>query len=210
MNHYSLSQSPFNQLYQETIDEALIEFKKFFEIKILQKLCLIFLYSRQQFDDICGRKTEPFETALSTANLIFMMAEEVYEQESNKKFNPQYNLLTIRHEVCHKFFQRSAWTSQPVWLNEGTSMYLSGQLNRRKKIDQFSNFLLFNSSNFVDGQNIYQESGFVVEKLIEKFGRKQFLNFLQSIRPGSKDFNFDKIFNKTFGFKLTYDNINKL
>ena len=210
MDHYSLQIVPFNKQYQDVIDEALKEFEKFFEVKLFQKLCLIYLNSRQQFDDIIGRKTLPFETAYSTSNLVFMMSEDVYEKESNKKFDSQKNLLTLRHEICHKFFQRMAWTTHPVWLNEGVSIYLSGQLKIRKKIDKFSNFLLFESSNYIDGQDVYKESGFVVQKIIEKFGREKFLVFLKSIRSVSDNQAFLKIFNQVYGFALNYDNINKL
>jgi hypothetical protein len=210
MDHYSLQVVPFDKKYQEIIDDALKEFEKFFKVKLSQNLCLIYLNSRQQFDDIVGRKTLPFETAYSTSNLIFMMSEVVYEKESNKKFDSQKNLLTLRHEICHKFFQRMAWTSRPVWLNEGTSIYLSGQLKNYPKIENFSNFLLFESSNYVDEQDVYKESGFVVQKIIEKFGKDKFLDFLKSIRSVPDNLGFLKIFNQVYGFELNYDNMNKL
>jgi len=210
MNHYSLASAPFNKLYQETIDQALIDCEKFFGIKLSQNLCLIYLNSRQQFDDVLGRKTLPFETGSSISNLIFMMAEEVFEQESNKKFSQESTVLTLRHEVCHKFFQRLAWTSQPTWLNEGTAIYLSGQLKKRNKIDKFSNFLLFESTNFIDGQNVYKESGFFVEKIIDLFGKEKFIEFLKSIRKNSGNQDVLKTFNQIYGLELNYDNINKL
>jgi len=210
MNHYSLQVVSFNQLYQDTIDTAIKEYEKFFKVKLFQNVCLIYLNSRQQFDDVIGQKTLPFETAFSTANFIFIMSEDIYEKESNKKFDPQKNLLTIRHEICHKFFQRMAWTTHPVWLNEGTSIYLSGQLKNYKKINKFSNFLLFETSNYIDRQDVYKESGFVVQKIIKKFGKNKFLIFLKSIRSVSDNLEFLKIFNQVYGFELNYDNINKL
>lgn len=210
MDHYSLQIVPFNKEYQDVIDKAVKEFEKFFEVKLSQKICLIYLNSRQQFDDVIGRKTQPFETAYSNSNFIFLMAEDVYEQESNKKYNPQSILLTLRHEVCHKFFQKTAWISRPVWLNEGAAIYLSGQLKNRSIIDKFSNFLLFENSNYIDGQDVYLESGFVVEKLISKFGREKFLSLLKSIRQVPNNQDFIKKFNRVYGFELNYDNINNL
>lgn len=210
MDHYSLQVVPFNKKYQVVIDKSLIEFEKFFDIKLPQSICLIYLNSRQQFNDIIGRKTQPFETAYSTANFIFMMSEDVYEKESNKKFDLQKNLLTLRHEICHKFFQRLTRTSHPIWLNEGTAIYLSGQLKNHQKIEKFTNFLLFESSNYIDGQDVYKESGFVVQKIIEKFGREKFLVFLKSIGSVPDNQAFLKIFNQVYGFEINYDNINRL
>jgi hypothetical protein len=210
MNQYTLSPSPFNQIYQDTIDTAVEEFEKYFDIKLPLKLCLIFLNSRQQFDDIIGRETKPFETGYSTFNLIFMMAEDVYEQQSNKKFNLQKNLLTLRHEVCHKYYQKLAWTTQPVWLNEGLAIYLSGQLSNHNQVETFSNFLLFKSSNFIDGKDVYEESGFVVEKLILKFGKEKLFDFIKLCRNNSGDEEFNKHFLSVYGLELNYDNLNNL
>jgi len=92
MDHYSLQVLPINKHYQDTIDQAVMEFEKYFEVKLKHKICLIFLNSRQEFDDIVGRKTQPFETAFSIYNLTFLMSEKVYNQESNKKFDLQKNL----------------------------------------------------------------------------------------------------------------------
>lgn len=210
MNHYSLSPAPFNQLYQDTLDQALTEFEKFFEIKLSRTLCLIYLNSRQQFDDVVGKKTLPFETGCSISNLIFMMAQEVYEQESNIKFSQESNILMLRHELCHNFFQRLAWTNRPVWLNEGTAIYLSGQIKKYKKPDKLSNFLLFESTNFINGQDAYQESGFAIQKIIEHFGKEKFIEFLKLIRKNSDNQDVSKMFNQVYGLELNYDNINKL
>ncbi|HAP37525.1 hypothetical protein A2574_00215 [Candidatus Shapirobacteria bacterium RIFOXYD1_FULL_38_32] len=210
MDHYSLQVLPINKHYQDTIDQAVMEFEKYFEVKLKHKICLIFLNSRQEFDDIVGRKTQPFETAFSIYNLTFLMSEKVYNQESNKKFDLQKNLLTLRHEICHKYFQTITRRSQPVWLNEGISIYLSGQLTNYKKVGKLSNFLLFESTNFIDGKDVYQESGFVVEKLVTKFGKEKLLDLLKSIRKTSDNSQFPKVFNKIYGFELNYDNINNL
>jgi len=111
---------------------------------------------------------------------------------------------------CHKYFQTITRRSQPVWLNEGISIYLSGQLTNYKKVGKLSNFLLFESTNFIDGKDVYQESGFVVEKLVTKFGKEKLLDLLKSIRKTSDNSQFPKVFNKIYGFELNYDNINNL
>lgn len=210
MTQYLLKPSPFSKIYQDTINEAVLEYEKYFGIKLQQKLCLIFLNSRQQFDDITGRKTEPFETGYSASNLIFMMAEDVYEQQSNKKFDQKKYLLSLRHEVCHKYFQQLARKSQPIWLNEGVAIYLSGQLPNHKKINKFSNFLLFDNSNYIDGKDVYQESGFVVEKLVSTFGKEKLLNLINNCRNISKYDDFKKAFLSIYGLELNYKNINEL
>lgn len=210
MNQYTLTQIPTKSDYQVAIESSVKEFEEYFGVSLGQKICLIFLNSRQQFDDIVGRPTLPFETAFSSENLIFMMAEDVFEQESNKKFNYQNNLLTVRHEVCHKFFRRLVWRTQPVWLNEGVAIYLSGQYKNKKPVDKFTNFLMFDSKNAIDDLSVYQESGFVVEKLINKFGKEKFINFLTTLRGIPDNSLVYSKFQEAFGLELNYDNINKL
>jgi len=210
MSQYSLTEIPTKEKYQQAMKKTIKEFEEYFGVKLNQQLCLIFLNSRQQFDDIMGRKTLPFETGYSSENLIFMMSEDVYEKESNKKFNPDYDLLTLRHEVCHKYFRKLAWTSRPVWLNEGMAIYLSGQFKFKKKVEFFKNFLLFETSNFINGHDVYQESGFVIEKLINKFGKEKILKLIESCRKINDNNGFLKSFKSIYDFELNYDNINQL
>ncbi len=190
--------------------EAVDEFEKYFGVSLYQKTCIIFLNSRQQFDDVIGRKTLPFETAFSSENLIFMMDQSVYESESNKKFNLESDLLTVRHEVCHKFFRRLVWRTQPVWLNEGVAIYLSGQLKNKQPVVKFNNFLLFENTNSIDNQTVYDESGFAIRKIVEKFGKDKFIDFLISLRGISDNKMVYPKFSALYGFELSYDNINNL
>lgn len=207
MDHYNLVKAEYNQIYQDTIDQAVSEYQKIFSLSLFQNICLIYLYSRQQFDDVLGRKTLPFETAYSTQNLIFLMHPDVFEKESNKKYDEQRTLLTLRHEVCHKFFQYAAWRTRPVWLNEGTSIYFSGQIKLHTRPEKFNNFLLFSETNSIEDKDVYQESGFVVEKLINKYGQDSYINFIKSLRNTNLE-TFPNLFETHFGFKLNYDNIN--
>ena len=209
MNHYSLVKADFNQTYQDTIDQAITEYEQIFSLSLNQKICFIYLHSREQFDDVMGRKTKPFETAYSNQNFIFLMHPGVFEQESNKKYDEQKTILTLRHEVCHKFFQHAAWRTRPTWLNEGTCIYFSGQLKNFIYPKKFSEFLLFSDKNAVGNKTVYPESGFVVEKLVSKFGQDKFIDFLKSLRNSSQE-SFPHHFKNFFGFELNYDNINNL
>jgi hypothetical protein len=168
------------------------------------------LKSRQEFNDICGRITESWVTGYNIQNLIFMMEESVYEKESSKKFDPNNYSLTIKHELCHIFYHQITWKNKPIWLNDGLSLYLSGQIKFRSRPDKFSDFLLFDKKNSIDDKTVYKESGFVVEKLVTKYGKEKILKLLTACREINVNIDFSNTFKNIYGFELNYDNINKL
>jgi hypothetical protein len=212
MNSYRLSLAKNKKKYEKLVETSLLEFEKFFEFKLINAPCLIFLNSRQQFDDITGHKTPDCITGKSTFNLVFVMDESVYEKESSKKFKPFYYPLVIKHEICHSFYNQLAWKKRPVWLNEGVSIFLSGQVNFKHPINKFTNFLEFyeNEEIKINNGSVYDESGFVIEKLINKFGKIKILNLIKSCRQINNNEDFLQSFKSIYGFELNYHNINKL
>ena len=210
MTTYSLQANKNKKKYEILLSQSIKEFENFFGFSPMHTPTIIFLKSRKEFDDICGRKTESWVTGYNIQNIIYIMEESVYEKESSKKFIKELYPLTVKHELCHIFYHQLAWKTKPVWLNEGLAIFLSGQTKHRDVPIKFSEFLSFYEKNAIDNNTVYRESGFVVEKLISKFGRKKFLSLLKSIRPAPNNEGFLKVFNQVYGFELNYDNINNL
>jgi len=210
MSVYSLSSLQNKQNYQLLLNQTYKEYQSFFKITPKRKPCLFFLKSRQEFDDICGEKTQSWVTGFHTQNFIFLMDEDVYETESSKKFNPEYYPLTLKHELSHYFYLNLASTSKPVWLNEGLAIYLSKQYQFKTPITKFKNFLKFVSTNAIREETVYPESGFVVKKLIDKFGSDKILELIKNVKHAKNLQDFETIFHKIYGFDLNYVNINNL
>jgi len=210
MTSYNLTLSNNKQKYETLLTESILEYEKYFNSKLKYSPCIIFLKSRREFNDICGRITESWVTGSNIQNLIFMMEESVYEKESSKKFDPKNYPLTIRHELCHIFYNQLARKSQPLWLNEGLALYLSGQIKLRLKPEKFSEFLLFDEKNSIGDKTVYKEAGFVIEKLVSKFGKEKLLKLITSCRQVNDNNEFLKLFKTIYGFELSYNNINKL
>ena len=212
MNSYSLLQTVNKSKYEKIVTDAMTEFELFFGLTLMDKPCLIFLNSRQQFNDICGHDTLGWVTGYSLINVIFLLDEASYATESTRKFDQNIYDCQIKHEVCHCYYRQLAWNKRPVWLNEGVSIFLSGQLKFHRPVEAFNNFLNFYQDEQVEisGTSVYQESGFVIEKLVNKFGREKLLSLIKSCHDTKNNDDFLKSFNQIYGFELNYESINQL
>jgi len=210
MTSYFLEPAQNKTNYEELLSKSVLELQDFFGFQLKVKPCLLFLKSRQEFDDICGRPTESWVTGYNISNLVFLMEETVYEQESSKKLNPENYPLTVKHEVCHIFYRQLVGKNKPTWLSEGLSLFLSNQIKFRSRPDTFKNFLKFGDKNSVDQETVYEESGFVVEKLFNKFGKEKLLELIKVTREIGNDQQFNEKFSQIYGSELSYDFINEL
>ncbi|OGD69683.1 hypothetical protein A3I18_00995 [Candidatus Campbellbacteria bacterium RIFCSPLOWO2_02_FULL_35_11] len=149
-----------------------------------------------------------------TIDTVFVMNRlKIKTETSHKKgyTKEQYKSL-IKHELSHLFFKILVKGGfRPVWLWEGVAIYTSEQDRFKKRLEEFKQFLNFYDSHMSeDGKtSVYYESGFFVEMLVEKFGKKKFLNFLKSLQKVKNRKEFDNLFFKTYKFKLNYKEINK-
>lgn len=210
MISYFLEPTQNKTNYEELLAKSILELEAFFGFQLKLKPCLLFLKSRLEFNDICGWSTESWVTGYNVGNLIFLMEESVYEQESSKKLNPENYPLTITHEACHIFYRQLAGKNKPTWLSEGLSLFLSNQIKFRSRPDTFKNFLKFGDKNSVGQETVYEEAGFIVEKLVNKFSKEKLLELIKATREIGNDQQFKEIFSQIYGSELSYDFINKL
>jgi len=85
---------------------------------------------------------------------------------------------------------------------------LIDQLKFRSKPIEFKTFLKFYNKDIDGDTNVYQESGFVIETLITKFGKEKIFELIKDKNNNQESFN--KSFKKNYGFELSYKNLNKL
>ena len=140
---------------------------------------------------------------------VYVVNKDLYaKMMGTDQLEERYKKL-IKHELSHCFYQiLSKYNSKPDWLWEGCAVYLSEQLNLKTKPEIFTDFLNhFEPTN--DG-SVYQESGFVVEKLVKTFGKEKLLMLIKGLPENKSSESFDKLFYTTFGFKLSYESINNL
>ena len=57
---------------------------------------------------------------------------------------------------------------------------------------------------------VYEESGFVVELLVNKFGKTKLLKLIKTLHTTNSEKQFKKLFKDIYGFNLNYREINKL
>jgi len=190
-------------------DQAIKELNQFYGIRWSGSIPKIYLVpDRKTFDNLKGYKTEDWVvgSTMNSSDIFYVLAPENYETESNHKYSDDEYFRLIKHELSHLFQKQLFDSYKPIWLTEGLAVYTSGQLMVKKKPEKFTNFLGFFSNG---GSGVYAESGFAVEILIKKFGKKRILKVLKGIKTPVTKGNFNKYFEEELGVKLNYSWFNK-
>jgi hypothetical protein len=184
----------------------------FFGIEWTQHLPPVFIVEdRATIDCLKTKNTEPWVVGWSEHRRVFLLAREKTGIESATEYSTdEYNAL-LTHELCHLFFSASTNDGYtPVWLNEGLSGYVSGQIQFKKKPESLSSFLEFFDNG---GSGVYDESAFAVEALVDTFGKEKILELLRKIKETGGSMTKDKfadLFKAVYGFEPTYDAFNNL
>jgi len=84
--------------------------------------------------------------------------------------------------------------------------YGSGQNRFNKKPVKFASFLEFYD---IGDKGIYEESGFAVMFLVDKFGKGKLLELIKSLRTIFTKEDFYKTFKDIYGFEPSYESFNK-
>jgi len=190
-------------------NKAMKELIQFYEINWCDNIPKIHLVpDRKTFDALKGRKTEDWVvgTTLGSKSILYILDPASYESESNHKYSDEEYFRLIKHELSHLFQSNLFDSFQPVWFTEGIAIYTSGQLSVKRKPKEFTKFLDFYSNG---GSGVYEESGFAVEILINKLGKKKFLKVLRDLETPVTRENFKRYFEKNLGINLTYTWFNK-
>jgi hypothetical protein len=192
---------------QKYIDDAIAYVTEFFNISTNEKPDFVFVHTRGEMDKYCGYKTENWVVAHSENGRIYMFTPGDYEKESCHSYSEEKYRKLIIHETCHFYQDLLTGTYKPLWLGEGLAVYLSGQYKDKKVVNIFANFLRFHSDG---GKEIYSESGFVIKKLVERFGKDKLLEYIHCFKENDSEKFAYKKFEEIFGIKLNYKNINSI
>jgi hypothetical protein len=189
------------------------ELNDFYDINWTHNLPdIYFLESRDQIDAYWGKKTDPHVIGwINEHKIVYALRNEKMETESaHKKHSDEKYYAFIKHELSHCFFKIESQFSNsfPNWFWEGVAIYTSGQLAFKESITEFKDFLNYNNQEFSTG--VYKESGFVVELLVSKFGKKKILALIKKLKDCQTEETFNKTFEKIYGFKPTYKKFNDL
>jgi hypothetical protein len=185
------------------------DLNKFYGIKwTFGRPNVIIARDRKQIDELKDIKTERWLIGWASGQFVYLLDRKTYNKESEHTYNEKFYRCSLRHELSHAFYAiLSDRRTSPVWLCEGVAIYTSGQNNLKKKPDIFKTFL-----NFYDkgGRGVYSESGFAVEILIRKYGKKKILNLISLLGTVQNNISFLKLFKGIYGFKPNYKNFNIL
>jgi len=184
-------------------DQAMFELKELFDINWIRNTpSLIVIDDRKTLDNFEGKKTENWQVGfcLGTQAVVIINPDNI-EKESIHKYSDEETYMLIKHELCHCFYQVATSKNGPRWLTEGLSINASGQIDKKERIEKFTDFL--------ESKKNYFEWGHSVRVLMEEYGIERVIEFVKSLK-GTKDDEFEKIFFFFFGTKLSYDTFNKL
>ncbi|MDO8470217.1 MAG: hypothetical protein Q7S84_04375 [bacterium] len=168
---------------------------------------IVFLKDRKSIDLLRAKKTEPWLVgwADDRMRIVFVLDKKELERYSSHTYSKDYYHSLIKHELSHLFYKiLSAGKQGPVWLSEGVAIYTSGQNKLKIKPSKFKNFLSFYNRG---GSGVYEESGFVVEILVKRFGKNKLLKLIKSLEDVSNEKQFNKLFQKIYKFQISYKSI---
>ena len=190
-----------DKFIEKVYKDSMKDLNKFYEVNwTYGRPNVIIPESRKQIDQLKDTKTERWVVGWSSGQFIYVLDRKNFNKESSNKYSESSYSATIKHELSHAFYNiKSKGKNTPRWLCEGVAIYTSGQ-NKLKKIPiKFGNFLSFYENG---GKDIYYESGFAVELLVKKYGKKKLLKLILN-----KD-GFSKLFKKIYGFSSNYKEFN--
>ena len=205
-----------NQLIQDAYDSAMKKLNEFWQIDWTTNTPDIYIVeSRSDINKIKEKETESWVVGWAAATdpekkRLFLLDFDKLETESDHKKDEEAYKALIAHELCHLFvanIEKKSPPMGPMWWNEGISVYLSGQLRFKRKPEKFTGFL---NSNRENPRPAYNEGGFVVELLVQKFGDEKIIEMVEYLRDSKPATTFIEDFQAVFGFELTYEAINKL
>jgi hypothetical protein len=201
-----------NEKSKADYNTMMAELNEFYEINWVENLPKVFfLNSRKQIDSIRKCKTSDWVVGWTDNTNVYVLKNgKMTSESSHKKHSKDGYYALIKHELSHIFFNILSGFPRwhPKWLWEGTAIYTSGQNSFKKKVDKFNDFLNFYDQESV--KDVYRESGFAVEILVNKFGKEKLLNLIKNLKNYQSKELFEQAFEKEYGFLPTYEKFNSL
>lgn len=188
--------------------ESMADLNKFYELDWIHHLPKIVVVSdRRTINKLRGAQTEPWIVGWTEGKTVYVLDRNSFDKESDHKYSDLYYSKLIKHELSHLFYNNIAKGHfNPCWLSEGAAIYVSGQNFEKTKPVSFSKFLKFYDKNSKDN---YEESGFAVQCLVERHGKEKLFELIRNLSSSKPRHDFEKLFEKIYGFFPNYDNFNK-
>ena len=196
---------------EKACEEGMKDLNDFYGIDWVHHLPNIFIVKdRKQIDELRHEKTSGWVVGWCDRNRsIYLLDRDNFEKESEHKYKTETYKARLKHELSHAFYKIvSSGICKPIWLIEGVAIYTSGQNVFKKVPSEFKNFLEFYEGD--GGGDVYTESGFAVQLLVEKFGKEKLLDLVKATKTINSKEDFDKKFKEIYEFEPTYEEFNKL
>ncbi len=195
--------------YENILKKSIDDLNSFYGINWVHHLPrVVIVPDRATIDMLKSEKTQSWVVGWSDGRTSYVLDKDNLEKESSHKYKPDTYFALLKHEVSHNFYHIvSGGQYKPMWLCEGVAIYTSGQNKEKKKPNKFSSFLEFTDKG---GEGVYTESGFVVQLLVDKFGKPKMLELIKNLKSVGQGKTFDALFNDIYGFALSYEEFNKL
>lgn len=191
------------------LEDSIQDFNTFFKITwAFNKPNIYLVADRNMIDRILRKSTPDWWVGWSDGKNIFLLDKKNFENESRHLYSDEEYKILIRHELVHCFCNiLFPFFRYPLWLREGLALYLSGQ-HRYKDTPKIFGIFLDCFDQYKKG--LYEESGFAVECLINKYGEHKILALIEEITKACSIEQFDMVFKKIYGFKPSYSSFNKM
>ncbi|HPA25902.1 MAG TPA: hypothetical protein PLK76_04050 [bacterium] len=196
-----INHSKLDQVYKKSMNEL----DSFFELDWKHnRPNLVLIPDRETINNLKGSETEEWLVGWVNGNMVYILSDKNYETESNHKYSDEEYFALLKHELAHCFSNiYSDFCKKPIWLLEGISIFLSGQIKLKTKPIKFSKFLEFYENG---GKEVYSEAGFVVEFLVKKYGKEKLLQLLKKAKEYNSKKDFAGLFKSIYDFELAYEN----
>lgn len=201
-NFYKVTQLKDEKL-EEYYERAMKELIEFFEIKWVRNRPGVFIVDdRDTINSIQGSETGEWVIGwINGGEMAFLLNKDKFEGNTSHKYNDADYYKLIKHELAHLFFKiTTGKKTGPKWLWEGVSILASGQAEQWGKPKEFKGFL--------DGSDIYTESGYALLLLVNKYGKDKLLKLLKAYKDFSGDLSV--LFKEIYGLELSYATFNDL
>ncbi|MBU1071508.1 hypothetical protein KKG65_03835 [Patescibacteria group bacterium] len=198
------AQTSRDKWLEKVYKKAMAELDEFFELNWQQNQPKVFIVkNRKEIDKIWNQKTPKWLVGWGGRQSgVYILDRKNFKKESDNTYTKERYSALLKHELAHCFTDiLTDGYRKPVWLNEGISIYLSGQLKQYEQPKKYKHFL---KSFDKQKEGVYAEAGWVVKTLVEKHGKKKLFDLLKQIKttkPNKKEFN--KIFKEIYGVKTS-------
>ena len=201
-NFFNLTKIEDPQL-ESYYERSMQELNDFFGIKWKHHTPVVFVVNdRDTINILHGEETGEWIVGwVAGGSIVFVLNKDKFGEHSVHKYDDNDYYKLIKHEFAHLFFKVITGNKTgPKWLWEGVSILVSGQAEKWNKPTEFKGFL--------DGKDVYIESGYALQLLTEKYGKDQLLQFLNAYKDFDGDINV--LFKETYSLDLNYGTFNGL